>query len=45
MMKLKRILVLALPLLLLLGSLAGCGGKPQEDTSSAEEPSSSYTPL
>ena len=44
MMKLERILALALSLLLMLGSLAGCGGKPQEDASSAEEPSSSYTP-
>ena len=44
MMKLERILTLALSLLLMLGSLAGCGGKPQEDASSAEEPSSSYTP-
>ena len=44
MMKLERILALALSLLLMLGSLAGCGGKPQEDASSAGEPSSSYTP-
>ncbi len=48
MVKQKRQLqkgaALALSLLLLLGSLAGCGGKPQEDASSADEPSSSYTP-
>ena len=48
MVKQKRQLqkgaALALALLLLLGSLAGCGGKPQEDVSSSGEPSSSYTP-
>ncbi len=48
MVKQKRQLqkgaALALSLLLLLGSLAGCGGKPQEDASGADEPSSSYTP-
>ena len=42
--RLQKGAALALSLLLLLGSLAGCGGKPQEDASSAEEPSSSYTP-
>ena len=35
---------LALSLLLLLGSLAGCGGKPQEDVSSADGPTNTYTP-
>ena len=34
---------LALSLLLLLGSLAGCGGKPQ-DVSSADGPTNTYTP-
>ncbi len=40
MVKQKRQLqkgaALALSLLLLLGSLAGCGGKPQEDASGAD---------
>lgn len=35
---------LALSLLLLLSSLAGCGGKPQEDASSADGPTNTYTP-
>ena len=35
---------LALSLLLLLGSLAGCGGKPQEDASCADGPTNTYTP-
>ena len=48
MVKQKRQLqkgaALALSLLLLLGSLAGCGGKPQEDASSADGPTNTYTP-
>ena len=44
MMKLKRILPLALSLLLLLGSLAGCGGNPQEDASGTDGPTNTYTP-
>ena len=47
MVKQKRQLqkgaALALSLLLLLGSLAGCGGKPQEDASSADGPTNTYT--
>ena len=35
---------LALSLLLLLGSLAGCGGTPQEDASSADGPTNTYMP-
>lgn len=31
-------------LLLLLGSLAGCGGKPQEDVSNTDGPTNTYTP-
>ena len=42
--RLQKVAALALSLLLLLGSLAGCGSKPWEDTSGAGEPSSSYTP-
>ena len=30
--------------MLLLGSLAGCGGKPQEDASGADGPTNTYTP-
>ena len=48
MVKQKRQLqkgaALALSLLLLLGSLAGCGGKPQKDASSADGPTNTYTP-
>ena len=48
MVKQKRQLqkgaALALSLLLLLGSLAGCGGKPQEDASGADGPTNTYTP-
>ena len=48
MVKQKRQLqkgaALALSLLLLLGSLAGCGGKPQKDMSSADGPTNTYTP-
>ena len=33
----------ALPLLLLLGSLAGCGGEPQEDASGAGGSTNTYT--
>ena len=42
--RLQKGVAFALSLLLLLGSLAGCGGKPQEDVSGTDEPSSSYTP-
>ena len=42
--RLQKRATLALSLLLLLGLLAGCGGKTQEDAPSAGEPSSSYTP-
>lgn len=48
MVKQKRQLqkgaALALSILLLLGSLAGCGGKPQEDASGADGPTNTYTP-
>lgn len=48
MVKQKRQLqkgaALALALLLLLGSLAGCGEKPQEDASSVDGPTNTYTP-
>ena len=43
----KRLLkgaALALSLLLLLGSLAGCGGKPQEDVSNTDGTTNTYTP-
>ena len=43
----KRLLkgaALALSLLLLLGSLAGCGGKPQGDVSNTYGPTNIYTP-
>ena len=42
--RLQRGAALALSLLLLLGSLAGCGGKPQEDASGADGPTNTYTP-
>ena len=43
----KRLLkgaALALSLLLLLGSLAGCGGKPQEDVYNTDGTTNTYTP-
>ena len=43
----KRLLkgaALALSLSLLLGSLAGCGGKPQENVSNSDGPTNTYTP-
>ena len=42
--RLQKGAALALSLLLLLGSLAGCGGKPQENTSGADGPTNTYTP-
>ena len=42
--RLQKGTALALSLLLLLGSLAGCGGKPQEDVSGADETTNTYTP-
>ena len=42
--RLQKGAALALSLLLLLGSLAGCGGKPQEDVSGADGPTNTYTP-
>ena len=42
--RLQKGAALALSLLLLLGSLAGCGGKPQEDTSGVDGPTNTYTP-
>ena len=42
--RLQKGAALALSLLLLLGSLAGCGGKPQEDVSGAGGPTNTYTP-
>ena len=42
--RLQKGAALALSLLLLLGSLAGCGGKPQKDASSADGPTNTYTP-
>ena len=48
MVKQKRQLqkgtTLALALLLLLSSLASCGGKPQEDTSGVGGPANTYMP-
>ena len=42
--RLQKGAALALSLLLLLGSLAGCGDKPQEDVSGAEGPTNTYMP-
>lgn len=42
--RLQKRIALALSLLLLAGSLAGCGGKPQEDASGVEGPTNTYTP-
>ena len=42
--RLQKGAALALSLLLLLGSLAGCGGKPQEDMSGTDGPTNTYTP-
>ncbi len=42
--RLQKGAALALSILLLLGSLAGCGGKPQEDVSGADETTNTYTP-
>ena len=41
---LKRIAALTLSCVLLLGSLAGCAGKPTEDVSSGDGPANTYTP-
>jgi len=41
---LKRIAALTLSCVLLLGSLAGCAGKPTEDASSEDGPKNTYTP-
>ena len=42
--RLQKGAALVLSLLLLLGLLAGCGGKPQKDTSGADGPTNTYTP-
>lgn len=41
---LKRIAALTLSCVLLLGSLAGCAGKPTEEASSENGPANTYTP-
>lgn len=43
-MLLQKGTALALSFLILAGSLAGCGGKPQEDASSEDGPTNTYTP-
>ena len=42
--QLQKVAALAMSLLLLLGSLVGCGSKPQEDPSGADGPMNTYTP-
>lgn len=40
----QRVAALALSFLLLLGSLAGCGGRPRQDASDTKGPTNTYTP-